>query len=680
VDTNGDFAISFKSPSALGLGTYQDTITVKGCYDSACTQPVQNSPQTITVTYLVTPGPGTLTSLSPSTVQAGVAFTLTVNGSGFDASSAIDFNGNFVPTKFVSSSQLTANISASQISYASPYTVTVAPSSASSVFSNQLLLEVFALPTVTGLSPSSTVAGSAGFTLTVMGTNFEMGAVVYFGGTALPTTWVDTNQLTAAVSSAQVLNAGTAPVLVATDSAPDPLKSQPLSFTIQPMPALGLHSIDPSIVTTGGAGFVLTVLGQGFVASAKVQWNGLALPTTYISESQLQAQVPASDIAASGSAAITVQNPAGSGGTSTSSTLTISAAAPDAVAMQITPDHAGAITFQSLSLPTSSTWSTNLGGHPSYSLIAAGKVVTTVVVGDDTKLIALDQATGVIDWGPIELSGPASIAYEGGKIFVLSCPTASSAGSIQSFDIASGTLDWSTPIAANGYAGVTALNGIIYISSGPTYAISEGSGTIIWTQPAGPNQGGSSTPAVTSDGVYVSYPCLTSDFQPSNGTEIFSTSTGCVGEGMPVVANGLLYSPQETPNSGAILNASTGSVVGSYVADGTPAFSGTTGYFLQSLNGSLNAVSSSNAVLWSFSGDGKLVTSPIVVNQTVFMGSASGNVYALDAATGQQLWMANAGGAILVGYYPITGLAAGDGLLIVPAGNQVVAYTLSTNP
>jgi hypothetical protein len=42
--------------------------------------------------------------------------------------------------------------------------------------------------------------------------------------------------------------------------------------------------------------------------------------------------------------------------------------------------------------------------------------------------------------------------------------------------------------------------------------------------------------------------------------------------------------------------------------------------------------------------------------------------------------MANAGGAILVGYYPITGLAAGDGLLIVPAGNQVVAYTLSTNP
>jgi outer membrane protein assembly factor BamB len=44
--------------------------------------------------------------------------------------------------------------------------------------------------------------------------------------------------------------------------------------------------------------------------------------------------------------------------------------------------------------------------------------------------------------------------------------------------------------------------------------------------------------------------------------------------------------------------------------------------------------------------------------------TSTGNVYALNAATGQQLWTVN----------------AGDGLLIVPAGNQVVAYILSTNP
>jgi len=57
----------------------------------------------------------------------------------------------------------------------------------------------------------------------------------------------------------------------------------------------------------------------------------------------------------------------------------------------------------------------------------------------------------------------------------------------------------------------------------------------------------------------------------------------------------------------------------------------------------------------------------------------TGNVYALNAATGQQLWTVNAGGPLLPPDSN-SGLAAGDGLLIVPAGNQVVAYTLSTNP
>src|SRR6202789_1529660 len=145
------YTIQFESPTSLGIGTYQDTVTIEGCYDSACTQQVSNSPQTISVTYTVTAGPGTLTSLSPSTVQAGVAFTLTVNGSGFDAGSVVIFNGNAVPTTFVSTTQLTASISASAISQPEPYTVVVAPSlaAAGSTLSNQLILSVSALPSIT---------------------------------------------------------------------------------------------------------------------------------------------------------------------------------------------------------------------------------------------------------------------------------------------------------------------------------------------------------------------------------------------------------------------------------------------------------------------------------------------------------------------------------------------------
>lgn len=682
-DTTGDFTIQFESPASLGVGTYQDTVTIEGCYDSACTQQVSNSPQTLSVTYTVTAGPGTLTSLSPSTVQAGVAFTLTVDGSGFDSGSVVIFNGNAVPTTFVSATQLTASISASAIAQPDPYTVVVAPSlaAAGSTLSNQLILSVSALPSITGLTPSSVVAGSADFTLTVMGSNFPQGAVVLFGGTALATTWVDNNQLTATVPSGAVLNAGVVSVTVATGAVSGALVSAPVAFTIQPLPALASNSIDPSIATAGGPAFVLTVLGQGFVPAAVVNWNGTALQTRYVSELELQAQVPASDIASIGTAAITVQNSTAAGGTSVPLTLKIAAAAPDAVSLQITPDHAGAISFNSLSFPTASTWSVNVGGTPSYALIVDGKVIVTAAVNNNTQLVALDQATGATVWGPIEITGSANTAYDGGKVFVLSA-TVGSQGTVQSYDIETGQLDWSVTLSGGIFgAGLTALDGMIYTSTdnGLLFALSEATGSVIWS--ATVLNGGFGTPAVTSTGVYASYPCSTYDFQPLTGTQIFFTNTGCEGGGgaTPVVANGLVYSPAGNSNGGGlVVDASSGTAVGSYTATGEPAFSATAGYFLQ--NGTLNALASSNnTVLWSFTGDGLLTTSPILVNQAVIIESSSGNVYALDAATGQQLWTVNAGGALQSGSTN-SGLAAGDGLLIVPAGNQVVAFTLSTNP
>jgi hypothetical protein len=69
-----NLTIQFKSPASLGVGTYTDTITTEGCYDSACTQQLKDSPQTIQVTYIVQADPVTLTSISPSAVVAGSQF------------------------------------------------------------------------------------------------------------------------------------------------------------------------------------------------------------------------------------------------------------------------------------------------------------------------------------------------------------------------------------------------------------------------------------------------------------------------------------------------------------------------------------------------------------------------------------------------------------------------------
>jgi len=58
-----------------------------------------------------------------------------------------------------------------------------------------------------------------------------------------------------------------------------------------------------------GPGFTLTVNGSNFVSGALVKWNSSPRTTTFISNSQLQATIPASDIAKPGTAMVTVTNP-----------------------------------------------------------------------------------------------------------------------------------------------------------------------------------------------------------------------------------------------------------------------------------------------------------------------------------------------------------------------------------
>ena len=84
----------------------------------------------------------------------------------------------------------------------------------------------------------------------------------------------------------------------------------------------------PDAVAPGGAGFVLIVNGTGFADTATVNWNGNALVTTYVSSSLLEASVPAANIAAPGTASITVVNPPLGGGTSNTVFLPVRTAVP----------------------------------------------------------------------------------------------------------------------------------------------------------------------------------------------------------------------------------------------------------------------------------------------------------------------------------------------------------------
>jgi 6-phosphogluconolactonase len=204
-------------------------------------------------------------------------------------------------------------------------------------------------PTITTISPNSAVAGGAAFTLTINGTNFVASSMVNFGGSAPATTFVNSTQLTAAIPAASIASTGT-PAVTVTNPAPGGGTSNAINFTVtssaSTVPTISFLS--PSCVPAGEQ-FVdsvdnqLTVVGQNFVPGSVVRWNGSDRPTVFDENVVLTAQISASDIAAAGTAAVTVSNPEPGGGTSNTSTFTITTGAVDP--QSITVDPAGKFAY-----------------------------------------------------------------------------------------------------------------------------------------------------------------------------------------------------------------------------------------------------------------------------------------------------------------------------------------------
>jgi hypothetical protein len=88
-----------------------------------------------------------------------------------------------------------------------------------------------AVPVISNLSPAFTNAGGASFTLTVTGSGFTSGAVVYWGGTALSTQVVSATQITAQALAVYIASAGVTAVSIQT-SGPGAATSNALEFEV----------------------------------------------------------------------------------------------------------------------------------------------------------------------------------------------------------------------------------------------------------------------------------------------------------------------------------------------------------------------------------------------------------------------------------------------------------------
>jgi hypothetical protein len=159
---------------------------------------------------------------------------LTLNGAGFVNGASVQFNGTSRATTFVSTSQITAAILASDIATAGTFNVTATNPAPTTGPSTPQVFTVSSsdnpVPVLSGLNTTHAPGGAA-FTLTVNGANFEAKSVVNFNGKPQATTFVSATQLSAAIPASEVAIAGNMNVTV-TNPAPGGGTSATSPFTV----------------------------------------------------------------------------------------------------------------------------------------------------------------------------------------------------------------------------------------------------------------------------------------------------------------------------------------------------------------------------------------------------------------------------------------------------------------
>ncbi len=185
------------------------------------------------------------------------------------------------------------------------------------------------VPAITTLFPNTKPEGDPDFTLTVNGytyTPFLKGlSTVLWNGSPRTTTFQRASQLTAAITAADLLVAGPVKVTVENPGSGGGISNEVIFTVTRTNPFPTITTLSPATRPAGGPDFTLMVDGSNFVdQSSVVRWNGIARPTTFLSDSQLTADIPAADLAAMGTASVTVSNsPPGGGISDPPATFTI---------------------------------------------------------------------------------------------------------------------------------------------------------------------------------------------------------------------------------------------------------------------------------------------------------------------------------------------------------------------
>ncbi|HEU4844805.1 MAG TPA: hypothetical protein VFT05_11115, partial [Burkholderiaceae bacterium] len=157
-------------------------------------------------------------------------------------------------------------------------------------------------PLITRLSPDLLQAGMAPGALVpviVTGSGFGRDSVVTWNGVPVNIVIVSEHEIHAGVLANFVMEAGVYAVAVSSGG----VSSAAAFFTVSAGPVIA--ALEPASIVADGPAFTLIATGVGFEPHSMLAWNGHALDTTFVSATQLTAQVPESKIIVAQTAVVT---------------------------------------------------------------------------------------------------------------------------------------------------------------------------------------------------------------------------------------------------------------------------------------------------------------------------------------------------------------------------------------
>jgi trimeric autotransporter adhesin len=274
--------VSFSTANQITMQLSASDLATAGSFAVVVTNPAPGGGNSNSVNVAVNNAAPSITSLSPSSVVAGSApQTLTINGSNFAAGSAVNYNGVTHPATLVSATQLTIQLSASDVAAAGNFAVTVTNPAPGGGSSNAVNFQVAnPSPILGSLSPASLAVGSSAQPLTINGSNFVSGSVVTYNGTAHAASFVSANQLTIQLTTADLATAGSNPVAV-TNPAPGGGASLSISFVVVGLnvsPAnLSFGSVDDGTTNPAQNGTLTATGGTVTINAPTVSGAGITL-------------------------------------------------------------------------------------------------------------------------------------------------------------------------------------------------------------------------------------------------------------------------------------------------------------------------------------------------------------------------------------------------------------------